>query len=147
LQNSLTLRRANAEDAEFAFGVLKETMREYVISTWGTWLEEESRRQTVEQVSAGRTEIIELNGVPVGIQSIERAGTHIQLEQLYLREAFQRRGLGTQLVKKLLEEARKSKLPIRLRVLVVNPAKKLYHRIGFVVVERTAVRYFMEWVP
>jgi ribosomal protein S18 acetylase RimI-like enzyme len=147
LQNSLTLRRANAEDAEFAFGVLKETMREYVISTWGTWLEEESRRQTVEQVSAGRTEIIELNGVPVGIQSIERAGTHIQLEQLYLREAFQRRGLGTQLVKKLLEEARKSKLPIRLRVLVVNPAKKLYQRLGFVVVERTAVRYFMEWVP
>jgi GNAT superfamily N-acetyltransferase len=127
--------------------VLKETMREYVISTWGTWLEEESRRQTVEQVSAGRTEIIELNGVPVGIQSIERAGTHIQLEQLYLREAFQRRGLGTQLVKKLLEEARKSKLPIRLRVLVVNPAKKLYQRLGFVVVERTAVRYFMEWVP
>jgi hypothetical protein len=27
---SLTLRRANAEDAEFAFRVLKETMREYV---------------------------------------------------------------------------------------------------------------------
>jgi hypothetical protein len=35
-QNSLTLRRAGAEDTEFAFRVLKETMREYVVATWGT---------------------------------------------------------------------------------------------------------------
>jgi hypothetical protein len=49
-RNHLTLRRAEAEDADFAFRVLKETMRDYAIATWGTWLEEESRRETVEQV-------------------------------------------------------------------------------------------------
>jgi GNAT superfamily N-acetyltransferase len=97
-QDSLTLRRANAKDADFAFRVLKETMREYVVATWGTWREDESRRETVEQVSSGRTEVIELNGVPIGVQLVERPGTHIQLVQLYIAKEFQRRGFGTQLV-------------------------------------------------
>jgi hypothetical protein len=80
---SLTLRRANAEDADFSFRVLKETMRDYAVATWGTWWEEESRRETVEQVTAGRTQIIELDGRPIGVQLVEQAGTHIQLVQLY----------------------------------------------------------------
>ena len=60
----LKLRGASANDAEFAFQVLKETMREYVVATWGSWREEESRRETVEQVTAGRSQIIELDGTP-----------------------------------------------------------------------------------
>jgi ribosomal protein S18 acetylase RimI-like enzyme len=59
----------------------------------------------------------------------------------------QRRGLGAELLKRLFVEAKESHLPIRLRVLAVNPAKALYERLGFVVVERTPERYFMEWVP
>ena len=96
-RDSLTLRRAKAEDAEFAFKVLKETMWEYVVATWGTWREEESQRETVEQVSAGRTEVIELNRVPIGVQLVDRRGTHIQLGQMYMAKEFQRRGFGTQL--------------------------------------------------
>jgi GNAT superfamily N-acetyltransferase len=145
LHHSLTLRRANAEDAEFAFRVLKETIRDYAVATWGTWWEEESRRETIEQVSVGRTEIIEFNGLPIGVQLVDRPGTHIQLVQLYIAKVFQRRGFGTQLLQRLFVEAKAANLPIRLRVLAVNPAKCLYERLGFVVVERTPERYFMEW--
>jgi ribosomal protein S18 acetylase RimI-like enzyme len=143
----LVLRRAIEEDAEFAFRVLKETMCEHAVATWGTWWEEESRRETIEQVSAGRTELIELDGGPLGIQLVERAETHIQLVQLYIANEFQRRGFGTELLRRLMAEARESNLPIRLRVLAVNPAKALYQRLGFVVVEKTPERYFMEWRP
>lgn len=144
---SLTLRRATARDADFAFQVLKETMREYVIATWGAWWEDESRRETVEQVSTGRTDVIELDQVPIGVQLVDRFETHIQLVQLYIAKEFQRRGFGTQLLKSLFEIARGSNLPIRLRVLAVNPARSLYERLGFVVVETTPERLFMEWVP
>jgi GNAT superfamily N-acetyltransferase len=146
-RGELALRRASAEDVEFAFRVLKETMRDYAVATWGTWWEDESRRETVEQVSSGRTEIVELNGLPVGILLVERRKTHIQLVQLYIAKEFQRQGLGTQLLKRLFAEARESNLPIRLRVLAVNPAKALYERLGFVVVEATPERLFMEWRP
>jgi len=147
VKDSLTCRCATVDDAEFAFRVLEETMRDYVIATWGTWREDQARRETVEQVTAGRTQIVELNGLPIGVQLVDRPGTHIQLLQLYIAKAFQRRGFGTQLLTRLFTEARKSNLPIRLRVLGVNPAKSLYERLGFVVVERTPERYFMEWVP
>jgi len=143
----LKLRGASANDAEFAFQVLKETMREYVVATWGSWREEESRRETVEQVTAGRSQIIELDGTPIGVQLVDRPGTHIQVVQLYIAKAFQRRGFATELLKRLLAEARESSLPIRLRVLAVNPAKRLYERLGFVVVESTPERHFMEWKP
>lgn len=145
--SALALRRASAEDVEFAFRVLKETMREYAIATWGTWWEDESRRQTVEQVSSGRTEIIELNDLPVGIQLVERAKTHIQLVQLYIAKEFQRRGIGSQVVQRLLRESSDSKLPVRLRVLAVNPARAFYERLGFTLIESTPERHFMEWVP
>ena len=76
-RDSLALRRANEEDVDFAFQVLKETMRDYVVATWGTWREEESRREIAEQVSAGGTEIIELNHAPIGVQLVDRArNTH-----------------------------------------------------------------------
>jgi ribosomal protein S18 acetylase RimI-like enzyme len=146
-ETALTLRRATVHDLDFAFQVLKATMREYVVGTWGTWREEESRRETAEQVSSGRTEVIELNQVPIGVQLVDLPGTHIQLVQLYIAKEFQRRGIGTELVKRLLREARGSKLPVRLRVLAVNPAKAFYERLGFVVVETTTGRYFMEWSP
>jgi GNAT superfamily N-acetyltransferase len=146
-QDSLAVRRARAEDVEFAFQVLKETMRDYVVATWGTWREEETRRETVEQVSAGRTEIIELDHAPIGVQLVDRPGAHIQLVQLYIAKEFQRRGFGTQLINRLFLEAREWKIPIRLRVLAVNPAKEFYQRLGFVVVEMTPERYFMEWMP
>jgi ribosomal protein S18 acetylase RimI-like enzyme len=145
--DSLTLRRANAEDAEFAFRVLKETMRDHAIATWGTWWEDESRKETVEQVKSGRTEIIELDRVPIGVQLVDRSETHIQLAQLYILEEFQRRGFGAELLRRLLVESRASNLPIRLRVLAVNPARGLYERQGFVVVESTPERHFMEWLP
>jgi hypothetical protein len=38
MHDSLTLRRANEEDVDFAFRVLRETMREYAIATWGSLL-------------------------------------------------------------------------------------------------------------
>jgi GNAT superfamily N-acetyltransferase len=143
----LTLRRATARDADFAFQVLKETMQEYAIATWGTWWEDESRRETVEQVSTGRTDVIELDHVPIGVLLVDRFETHIQLVQLYIAKEFQRRGFGTQLLKRLFEVARGSNLPIRLRVLAVNPARSLYERLGFVLVETTPERLFMEWAP
>jgi hypothetical protein len=38
-------------------------------------------------------------------------------------------------------------VPVRLRVLVVNPAKQLYERLGFVVTETTPEFFYMEKTP
>jgi ribosomal protein S18 acetylase RimI-like enzyme len=80
----------------------------------------------------------------VGVFVVERCQTHIQLEQIYLLPEYQQMGIGTALLNRLILEATQSKIPVRLRVMAVNPAKSFYERLGFVVTETTPEFFFME---
>jgi GNAT superfamily N-acetyltransferase len=66
------------------------------------------------------------------------------LTQMYLLPSHQNRGIGTSLIRKLALEAKESGRPLRLRVLSVNPARRLYEREGFRVTSVTPERVFME---
>ena len=122
-------------------------MREYVLATWGTWNEDVARRRSSEHIAASCTRIIELANTAIGIQVVEREHDCIRLAQLFILPAYQRRGIGSSLIACLLAEAQSARLPLRLRVLRVNPAFALYQRMGFNVVEATPERYFMEHPP
>jgi ribosomal protein S18 acetylase RimI-like enzyme len=50
------------------------------------------------------------------------------------------RGVGTQLLTHLLETAKKRYTAVVLSVRATNPAKRLYERMGFVVIKKTANR-------
>ncbi len=103
-------------------------MREHVLATWGAWNDDEVRHNIAESITAGYTQIIELGDAPIGIHVVERAPDHIQLWRIFILPEYQRRGIGSQLIERLLAEARSARLPLRLRVLRVNPAFKLYER-------------------
>jgi hypothetical protein len=47
----------------------------------------------------------------------------------------------------VLEQARASHLPVSLRVLKVNPAQRLWRRLGFTVVGETETHWLMELPP
>src|SRR5688572_28891794 len=128
------LRPASPNDIEFAFGVAQETMREYAIATWGSWPEDKARSGIEKHILDGQTQIIERAGVPIGIEVVERTSDHIRLLQLFIRPTHQRQGIGSGLLRRLIQESQQKKLPLKLRVLKVNPAQSLYRRIGFRVV-------------
>jgi GNAT superfamily N-acetyltransferase len=140
----VSLRPATADDAEFAYRTTWDTMRDYVLATWGTWNEDEVRCNIAESIAAGHTQVIELADSRIGIHAVERAPDHIQLWRIFILPEYQRRGIGSDLIERLLAEARGAGLPVRLRVLRVNPAFALYKRMGFKVTEATPERYFME---
>jgi ribosomal protein S18 acetylase RimI-like enzyme len=71
--------------------------------------------------------------------------THIQIEDLYILPEFQNQGIGTAIVLDIIKEAYQDCKPVRLRVLTSSPAKVLYERLGFVVVQIEPERYFMEY--
>ena len=119
-------------------------MRGHALATFGTWNEEEARQRCSRNIEAGFTQIMELEGVQIGIYVVERAPDHVQLLQIFILPDYQRRGIGSRLIERLLAEARAARLPLRLRVLRVNPAFELYQRMGFRVVQETPERYFME---
>lgn len=62
------------------------------------------------------------------------------MDKLYIDPEFQNRGTGAQVLRKVVEEARKAGLPTKLSVLTTNPARKFYEREGFVVEAETPER-------
>jgi ribosomal protein S18 acetylase RimI-like enzyme len=139
----ISIRRAESSDSEFAYEALL-TMRPYVESTWGGWLEADGRSRTASDAQAGRSQIVQLNSVPVALLCVDQFETHLQLDQLFIIPEYQRRGIGAHVLGIVLADARNSGLPVRLRVLRVNPAKHFYERYGFKVVSETPERFFME---
>jgi len=68
---------------------------------------------------------------------VDREPGQIWLRQIYLLPENQRKGVGAFLVKQLLAEGSRANVPIRLRVIALNPALSFYGRLDFVVTETT----------
>jgi len=143
----IRLRQATSADAEFIYRLVEKTMRAYVEQIWGSFSEEYNRKNVDETIAAGVYSLIECEGRDIGALAVERGPTHIQLTQMYVLPAHQNRGIGTSLIRQLAREARETGRPLRLRVLSVNPARRLYEREGFKVTAVTAERVFMELNP
>ena len=142
--DAITLRQAQAEDGEFVYRLVETTMRAYVEQIWGSFNEEYNRRGIAEEIASGIYSIIECEAQDIGALAVERHPAHIQLTQMYVLPSHQNRGIGTSLIRELAREARESGKPLRLRVLSVNPARRLYEREGFRVTSVTPERVYME---
>jgi len=140
----IELRKASAGDAAFIYRVVETTMRGYVEQTWGRFDEQGNRKAALERIEAGLYSVVRSGAEDVGALAVERTPTHIQLDQLFILPSHQNRGIGATLVRQLASEARTAGLPLRLRVLAVNPARRLYEREGFLVTETTPKRIYME---
>ena len=64
-----------------------------------------------------------------------------------LAPEVQKAGLGTELMRSAMAMAAEIGVPARLQVLHVNPARRLYERLGFVIHGTTETHYLMEWRP
>ena len=147
VSGGIRLRKSEPHDAEFIYRVVEATMRGYVEQIWGSFSEEYNRRNIADTIAAGNYSIIALDAEDIGALAVERHPTHIQLTQIYILPPHQNRGIGTALVRELAREARESGKPVRLRVLAVNPARRLYEREGFTVTSVTPERVYMELGP
>lgn len=134
----ITVRSALERDAGFAYDVRESSMRQYVVETWGEWDEAEVRSQIAEDIRLARLSVIELDYKSVGILRVDDHPEHLDIDQMFLHREHQRQGIGTVLLRRILAQAGQRKVPVRLWVLRVNPARRLYERVGFSVFEETA---------
>jgi GNAT superfamily N-acetyltransferase len=144
LPAAFMLRQASVDNAQLLYDVIERTMREFIVATWGAWSESRVQAESREDINSPNAQAILVGGVAVGVFIVERYPTHIQLDSLYLLPEYQRLGIGTALINSLVAEAGQNKIPIRLRVMAVNPAKKFYEQFGFIVTETTTEFFFME---
>ena len=144
MPEEISLRPATQEDVEFLFSLLKAALGPYVEQTYGPWSEDEQRARFFEFKKLDAHQIVELGGHPVGCLHVEWVPGEVKLHRVFLMPESQNCGIGSQLVRQVLSEAKSANLPVRLRVFRVNPAQRLWQRLGFVVTEETETHILME---
>lgn len=139
-------RQATQTDYVFLHELHQQTFRLYVEQTWG-WDEQqqvELFRQSHQNLDESPFEILCLEKKEIGCIAIEDNGDSLFLDYIAILPIYQNRGLGTQLISELLELGKIRKIPVRLNVIKVNPARKLYERLGFQIVGSDEYRYYMK---
>jgi GNAT superfamily N-acetyltransferase len=90
-------------------------------------------------------QVICIDGVSVGRLLVDRSNEVHRLVDFAVRAPHRGRGLGTQVLRSLIAEAREANVPLQLQVRVGNRAARLYQRMGFAVTGGDGMIISMEW--
>lgn len=106
---------------------------------------EAQHRYYRESYPSSSFDVVLVDGQPAGRLYVARWPEELRVIDVALLPEFRRRGVGTSLLRALLEEASARGLPVRIHVERFNPALVLYERLGFRVLEDRGVYLFLEW--
>lgn len=143
----IRLRLATAADFEFLFGLNMATMRDYAEQVYGPKDEASHRQFFTERFRPASIQVVVVDGQDAGMLQLEPASCGVGLVNVRVAPAYQRRGIGARLIAEVLQDAHAHGQSVSLRVFKVNPARRLYVRLGFVVVGETTTHYLMEARP
>ena len=140
------LRPARPEDAAFARRLYFATNR-WIVERLIGWDEARESERFASEFRPEEAQIILLDSVPIGWMQAGEAEGALQLKQICLDPAYQRRGIGTMLLQELIAAAEAKALPVELTVARINLAVGLYARLGFRVVDTNALELTMRRDP
>jgi ribosomal protein S18 acetylase RimI-like enzyme len=92
-------------------------------------------------------DVVELDGELAGRLYVHRGEGDIRIMDIAMAPAFRGRGIGTGLLRELMEEADASGRKLSIHVEMNNPARSLYDRLGFVPAGEHGVYVLMERPP
>jgi GNAT superfamily N-acetyltransferase len=141
----ITLRPARTHDFDFCealyFAGMESIIRELKLDRVAQVL---SLRRQWEMT---QVRIITLDGADIGwLQSTTR-GDALFLAQLFVQASFQRRGIGTEVINRLIGEAARGCQAVELAVVRVNPALRLYEPLGFRITHEDDRKFYMRRDP
>jgi ribosomal protein S18 acetylase RimI-like enzyme len=134
-------------DRDFVFAARRDGFKPYVEATFGPWVDDFQRPLCDNDLDELPFQIVELDGVAIGYACVVHAADHDFLDEIAMLPAYQGRGIGSALVRDMMIAAAARCVPLRLSVLEVNPAQRLYARLGFRVTRLEPPRVKMEWMP
>jgi ribosomal protein S18 acetylase RimI-like enzyme len=128
--------------AEFALLPLEPTAIEQLLSL-------QFRAQTASyraNFPNARFDIIELDHQPVGRIVVDRPGDRLHIVDQAIASALRNRGLGSTIMRTLMDEANLAGQMVRLKVAAANQgAMRLYGRLGFVPIVTEPLYVEMQW--
>jgi ribosomal protein S18 acetylase RimI-like enzyme len=137
---NITLRAVTEADDAFLFALYASTRAaEMTLVPWNdvqkqAFLEMQFRAQKTsyaKQYPAAQHSVICLDGSPVGRLYLDRSQERFHILDVTIAEACRNRGVGSVVLKEILEEADRMQKPATIYVENFNPSVRLFERLGF----------------
>ena len=152
--SNITLRPAGPDDYEFLVEVYGSTRAEELALV--PWNNEQRDAFIRSQFNAQQEhylktypgashDIILSNGRPVGRLYVARLDQEIRIIDITLLPAERNAGIGSYLIRQLLDEANRSGKVTRIYVEEFNPSLRLFERLGFSPSEQHGIHLLLQW--
>jgi GNAT superfamily N-acetyltransferase len=152
----IELRNAGPEDEPFLAALYFDTRR-IEVSAWG-WPEQQQewflRMQFEAQQRSYRTSfphalnrIVTCEDLPIGRLLVDYEASQVRLIDIALIEERRDLGIGTQLLRALIEDCQARGCSLLLQAVQGNPARRLYERMGFELCGADPMYVQMQWKP
>ncbi len=151
------LRVEHVQDREFLSRLYKSTREEEMnmVTNWSDqqkaiFLEQQFAAQYTfyqDQFANAHFWIIERDGRPIGRLYLDERVDELRIIDIAVIPQAREKGLGTMLMRGIMEEASGKDLCVRIHVEKNNRALRLYERLRFKIIEDKGVYFLMEWKP
>ncbi len=131
---TFALEPTSAEDLEWLVQVRIETMRES-LEHLGRFDPARARERFTKNFEPQFTQLVVVDGERAGCLVVKRRGSPWLLDHLYIRPAFQNRGLGAAALAQVFAQADAAQAPVRVVALRDSASNRFYQRNGFVQVD------------
>jgi GNAT superfamily N-acetyltransferase len=127
---NIAFRAACDDDVAFARNLYFQTMRGIIERLFG-WDQSREEKNFAGFFKLDEVRIITADGQDVGWIQEQIFEKSINLGSFYVAPAMQGCGIGTQVLRMLLERATSESKSMTLAVVKINPARRFYEKCGF----------------
>lgn len=154
--STITLRPVGPDDHEFLLSVYASTRAdEMALVPWTDeqceafvrWQFSAQQEHYAEHYPTANHDVIMFAGRPVGRLYVARLDHEIRIVDITLLPAERNAGIGTYLLKQLLDEADQTNRITRIYVEEFNPSLSLFKRLGFSPSEQNGVHLLLQAEP
>ncbi len=135
----IKLVQATEDDYVRMYKIKEDSIKPYVEKVWG-WDEDFQIEFLRKNTPFEDVEFILFNGETIGFLQLKETIKGIFIQSLFIIKAFQQKGIGTYLLKRIINNGKL----LSLEVLKNNKiAFDLYKKMGFVVLKEDDLKYYL----
>lgn len=142
----ITISPATEDDYEFSYQVKKAAEGDLIREVFG-WDEVFQRTFHLNDWTQNRPSIIQYDGKSIGTILVTEGDGRLEVGRFFILPEHQNKGIGSFLLRRLLQKADESGMVVELAFLKGNRAESLYTRNGFQLVRQTKTHCFAERQP
>ncbi len=146
--DSVTMKfvQVNETDRDALFHLHKQALGPYVDQIFG-WDDLEQERLFVQKFDPPANKWIVVDGIKVGVVKYRDDDDHFYIDNIEIYPKYQGEGYGSAAINSVLSDAGKRDVHVDLQVFKINPAARLYKRLGFQKIGETERHFQMRWSP